>query len=503
MLYLSFGMRLPFIALVLAGAWLASSGDVGAQHLQARRDSLDRSWKKRADSLSALRQYRLASDSLQVLAWVDSMRSRVNTFFSDREQQLRARIDSLRGKRKKEQRVRRQLDSLEALRLGVLNKLDSGSATLQRQLTARYERWQQRLDSLTGRFSLAGVPGMPELPDLDLATPELLKLPELPALSTPDISSLQISRELEKLGVDVSLPETTRVREAVARVKAASPLPEIGKGVREVEAVVKDPGKAAEQAVANVDAVKMATEELEKAQGALTDNEAVKLAQSMKDPEALHEQAVELVKQQAMDHFAGKQEVLEQAMATMSKYKKKFPKLESLEALPKHPRLPRNGLKGKPFRERIRPGLYLAVRNTADTLLVDLFPSASYYITGSVEAGGGLIYRVREVKDSWRLDQQRPVWGFSGFGTFKIKQAVRWRLEADATSHPETSGATEDTGARNWKWAWFTGVQTNFSVTGRFTGQVQMLYSFERKLKAGFPDFLVMRVGLQYRFKAR
>jgi hypothetical protein len=270
-----------------------------------------------------------------------------------------------------------------------------------------------------------------------------------------------------------------------------------------VEAAIKDPGKAAEQAAAKLEPVKAATEELEQAQGALADHETLKLAQNLNNPEALQEQAVELVQQQAMDHFAGKQEVLQQAMATMSKYKRKFTSLPSLEALPKHPNLPRNGLKGKPFRDRMRVGVYLAIRNTADTLLLDLFPSVSYYITGSLEAGAGFIYRVREVKDSWRLDQKQPVWGFSGFTTFKIKNTVRWRLEANATSHPESAGAADEAALRSWRWAWFTGIQTGFNVTGRMTGQVQMLYNFERKLTAGFPDFLVMRVGLQYRFKAR
>ncbi|MBL7852825.1 MAG: hypothetical protein JNL17_00390 [Cyclobacteriaceae bacterium] len=33
------------------------------------------------------------------------------------------------------------------------------------------------------------------------------------------------------------------------------------------------------------------------------------------------------------------------------------------------------------------------------------------------------------------------------------------------------------------------------------TGNVQMLYNFDRKITDGFPEFLVLRVGVQYKFK--
>jgi hypothetical protein len=524
--YLSFRMNPSFyvMALVVIGSWLPAAAQ--GQAVQARRDSVDRIWKKKADSLSALRQYRQAGDSLQLVGWVDSVKQRVNTFFSSREQRLRGMLDSVRTKRKKERRVQHKLDSLDAARQGLLHKIDSSSTALQRRITDRYDRWQQKMDSVTGRFkapampdlpAVPNVPGLPDVnlpaveklnlpsqPELQLTTLEKLNLPEIPSLSLADISKLQVSDEMKKLGVDVSLPDTRRLRgELDARIGKVAPMPEIQKGVEQAEAVLKDPGLAAEQAATSLDAVKEATGELNKSQQALAGNEAVELAESMKDPEALQDRAVEELKQQAMDHFVGKQEVLQQAMNVMGKYKKKFPSLASLEALPKNPRLPRNGLKGKPFRERIRVGMHVAIRPAADTLSVDFFPSVSYHITGRVEAGGGMMYRVRAVKDRWRLDQKTPVWGFSGFTTFKINNAFRWRVEADATSNPGPPSLGDTGIERRWRWAWLTGIQTTFNISGRIMGQVHMLYNFERKLRDGFPDFLTMRVGVQYRFKAQ
>lgn len=70
------------------------------------------------------------------------------------------------------------------------------------------------------------------------------------------------------------------------------------------------------------------------------------MAGKMQDPNALKDQAV----QQAVNHFAGKEEQLQKAMETMAKYKQKYGSLESLSDIPK--RRP-NEMRDKPLRERL------------------------------------------------------------------------------------------------------------------------------------------------------
>lgn len=85
------------------------------------------------------------------------------------------------------------------------------------------------------------------------------------------------------------------------------------------------------------------------------------------------------------------------------------------------------------------------------------------------------------------------------FGTFKTYKSVRIRLETDAFSTPKFGGVGEPL-QRQWRWTWLLGVQTAFNVSKNCTGNVQMLYNFDRAITAGFPEQLVLRVGLQWKF---
>lgn len=109
-----------------------------------------------------------------------------------------------------------------------------------------------------------------------------------------------------------------------------------------------------------------------------------------------------------------------------------------------------------------------------------------------------MVYRLRESTKTWQFDQANPVWGFNMFGTFKTFKAVRFRLETDAASYPKFGGVGEPI-ERKWRWTWLTGVQTEFKISQYFTGNVQMLYNFDKSLTAGFPEQLVLRFGVQYR----
>ncbi len=52
-----------------------------------------------------------------------------------------------------------------------------------------------------------------------------------------------------------------------------------------------------------------------------------------------------------------------------------------------------------------------------------------------------------------------------------------------------------------WRWSFYTGIQTNFKISKKWTGNVQMLYNFDSSLKDGFPEKMAARVGVQYNLK--
>ena len=116
--------------------------------------------------------------------------------------------------------------------------------------------------------------------------------------------------------------------------------------------------------------------------------------------------------------------------------------------------------------------------------------------------GLGFLYRLRVVKTDWSLDQSHPVWGANVFGLAKIVKAISLRIELDGSSHAKQANVDGST-YRDWRWTFLTGIQSNFKISKSFTGNIQMLYNFDKSLKDVFPDRLLLRIGVQYRLPVR
>jgi hypothetical protein len=500
---------------------------------QSKLDSLVTNlWQKKLHSLHSLHSFgnlEKYKDSLKVIGWADSLKQRVNTTFTGIQNSLQSKIDSLLVRNQSTLPFQRKIDSLQSKQQALLSEVSAKQNQLQQKVNERYKKWGSRLDSLGLK---APTFANPNIPSIDKANSQLnsltTKLPtapnikppsqslpstptfakasvgapntsipntSLPSLNTSDFANLNLSKDLNNVGGKLSVPGTDQMKQWNDQLKnGANPLKDATGKLNEAKGALKDPGKAAEEAANQLKDVNAISKEMGNADKLMKDNEAMKAAEAMKDPEKMKEE----VAKKAIDHFAGKEELLKQAMDKMAKIKKKVPSLESLDKLPKNYKWPKNGLKGKPFRERVRFGINFGAQGRKDSIIVDLFPNVSYNLTGRIELGGGMIYRLRESTKTWQFDQANPVWGFNMFGTFKTFKAVRFRLEADAASYPKFGGVGEPV-ERKWRWTWLTGVQTEFKISQYFTGNVQMLYNFDKSLTAGFPEQLVMRFGVQYK----
>lgn len=493
-----------------------------------KADSLQTRWQNKIDSLKSLGNLNRYRDSLKVVGWADSLRASVTSSIGKKQNDIYQKVDSLLVRNQPTNALRQKADSLQRKQQALMGEISAKQNQLQQKLTARYQKWTGKLDSLRNKPNLNNTPlngkisGAPnlnnaanqlklpnaQLPGINLNNPSIpnTSLPvsstpsvsvpgQVPSLGTQDFAGLNLSKDLQNAGGKFSLPNIDQLKQWDSQLKnVASPLNGANGKLSEMNGALKDPGKAAEDAAKQLNDVSTVGKELGDADKLLKENEAMKTAEKMKDPNALKEEAAK----KAIDHFAGKEEQLKQAMDQMAKYKKKLPSLESLDKLPKHLWIPRNGLKGKPFRERVRFGGNVGFQNKRDTLWLDFFPNVSYNLTGRVELGAGFNYRLKwNVKKS-AFDQSNPTWGFNMFGTFKTYTSVRMRLEADAFSTPKFGGVGEPM-QRQWRWTWLLGVQTAFNVSKNCTGNVQMLYNFDRAITAGFPEQLVLRVGLQWK----
>ncbi len=462
-------------------------------------ESVGRISSKAKDSLNSLASLSRFRDSLTINAWSDSLRAKVRDRFS--MNQLDRFADSLRSLRVPEPLIARSADSLLRQKTSLLEEVGEKQLGLQQMVSARYQTWttslrrKYNLDSAGAKLpnadfgTSAFTPPGTDLPSMHSDQPT--GLPHLPALESSDFGSLSVSPGLSAIGGPLTIPSAPQLGEWQKE------LPTMPDAMGELQVMsykdlASDPSDAIEKGVTQIGEADNATKQLAEAEKVKEQAEVLKAAEQLKDPAS--------VKEQAVNHFAGKEAELQGAVSQVAKYKKKYSSIGSLSEIPKNDWLPRNGLKGKPFIERFRPGMNLGVHGNSDTVLVDIYPNVAYRITGRIESGLGGIYRLRVPTNPFGFDQQQPVWGVAIFMVVKTFRSVFIRLETDGTSHVKQNAA-EQSSYRDWRWSFHTGIQTNFKISKRVTGNVQALYNFDSSLKDGFPERLTARLGVQYKLK--
>jgi hypothetical protein len=194
-----------------------------------------------------------------------------------------------------------------------------------------------------------------DLPKLDL--PADLKIP---SLQFGEFQKLNLSPDLSFISEKLSINLPDGLQELKDKI---GQLPDL-------KGITNNPDKAIENVVSKIDGVSEIKDKL--AVDGLKDSELGKAMQSAQNPEALKEVAIEKVKQQAMDHFAGKEQVLQAAMEQVSKYKQKYESVGSLSEIQNLKRPP-NAMKGKPFIERVLPGFAIQI-HTKTYLNFDVNP---------------------------------------------------------------------------------------------------------------------------------
>lgn len=468
---------------------------------------LIKSASSRIDSLGSLAILVHLKDSLKVCSWSDSLRARIE--YKLGQACIGKKLDSLRVLSLPKTRLKYISDSLMNKKVNFLREVRVKQQVLHDRLKIRFrDRMNQiherfKLDSAGLKMKDAPWPGMalPTESKTDLSTTPGLDfggygIPSMPQLNSEDFSFLGLSKELTDVAGPLAIPN----KELLSDWEKSLPtnlgsVNDITGRTAEFKALTKDPSKLAETSIQKVGEVSAAGKTLSEAEKLKTENEALKVADQMKDMEGLKASA----NKEVTNHLKGKDAAVQSAMDRIAEYKRKYSSLGSIADIKKKDWLPRNGLKGIPFRERIRFGLHVGPKLTGDTLLLDFYPNASYRITGRLEAGIGAIYRVRLSTNSFTFDQGDPVWGISTFVVVKTFKSIFLRFEMDGNSFPKTS-LPDQSAYRDWRWTFHSGIQSNFKLSKRLIGNVQMLYNFDSSLKDGFPEKLTARAGVQYRW---
>lgn len=219
------------------------------------------------------------------------------------------------------------------------------------------------------------------------------------------------------------------------------------------------------------------------------------------DDEALKQQAVQEIRKQAVDHFAGQGEQLKAAMDQMSKLKEKYSSLQNMKDLPK--RVP-NEMTGKPWIERFVPGISLQIQKNAN-VMIDFNPLIGYRISGRFTAGAGWNERMSFGK-RLKLNSQDRIYGPRLFVDFKFKKGFSLRAEGEKmnTFIPTITSQSVDANSRAWVASIFAGIKKDYQFMKGMKGNFQLLYNlYDDHDNSPYQERLNVRMGFEFPLKRK
>ncbi len=462
--------------LAMAQQWdslnFALPADTLLQKSIQKADSITLSFQSKADSLNNLYQNQVSK--------IDGERS-----------QLQSKIDSLNNLKLPTEKLTYKLDSLNQLKDRQLSSLTKKVEDLKSkateglnevQLPPQLQEPMQKLQSSIQGYSL---------PALNTATPGIQSL-EMPKLGNTTLPTFT-----NQLALDPNLKDLTGNLNKISGITDQA-----GQYAQDAQNLVKG----------NLDEVKSIDKTLEaKVAGMegvdqLAEGKALMTEYTQLDSAALKNKAKELVQEQVMnlaqDHFAGKQEVLQQAMDKMSKLKSKYSEVKSMAELPR--KLP-NPLKGKPFIDRLVPALSFQIQ-TSQYFLLDVTPMIMYLISPRFSAGAG--WNQRLPFDGLSITNDESIYGPRAAFEFKWIKGINFRLlpELMNTTIPPLIASSKgvDPAYREWVPSVFVGIKKDFTVYKNLKGNTEVLYNlYDKDGMSPYGDRLAVRFGFEFPMKKK
>jgi hypothetical protein len=404
-------------------------------------------------------------------------------------------IDSLNNLQIPPTELNLELDSLKQQRVAVENQFNSKSSQLKTKTIGKLDRVEMtpEMQGPVGDFKQ-------KVDGFNISNNDFVKIPALEVKgyalpdikSLPNIPSIGAEGKLGNLpGIETKLGDVTQLTGKVQGL--GSDVKNLRQG--NLNDVDQLPRTLEEQA-GKIDGIS----ELQEASG-FTDDYGQKIS-SLKNPDAIKEQAKEMVQEKAIDHFAGKDKELKSAMSEISKIKLKYSSVSSIKDLPKRPP---NAMKGKPFIERVVPGLYLQFQQK-NAYLFDVNPYFGYRISGKFTSGIGWNHRFGYDKAKKDWVPEKRIFGPRAYFDFNLGKGFIGHIETELmnTFVPLNLIHNPDNGKREWVSSTMLGVKKQYRIYRNLNGTMLIQYNlYNRYFKAPYLDRLNSRMGLEYTLKKR
>lgn len=486
-----------------------------AELLPIQADGVKDSVRHHVDSLVDDAHHRVISLRQQY----DSVQAAVSVDIHSIER----RIDSLSKKQISTDRYTARLDSIRNRTTGHLDSLTRQIENIQAELTAKLSEMNlppEVMSGVTSRVAaftsidtpefLSGLSRVSEIPGgqtllagtkiptADISIPPLDN--PLPTdLVVPDVLNLPAGEDIgglaDPLAPDLTGPVPMLSGELPATAKELSALSE-GVPLEQVTDVLP----------ASVDNI--ASDVQGRAEGLAGTSgvtEQLTLAgQSMPvlpeagDEDAAKEELKSQARQVAVNHFAGKEEQLQQAMDKLSALKRKYGSIQSLADLPK--KVP-NPMSSKTFVERLVPGLLFQVGRT-DHWLLDINLYLGYRFNERMTAGAGWNQRVAYDGEANGFATQPAIYGPRLFGAYDIGKGFSGRLEAECMNTyvpPQFASRPDSPAGREWVVGVLAGMKKTYTITRRLKGTVAVLYNlYDPYHRSPYKSRLNGRFGVEW-----
>jgi hypothetical protein len=428
------------------------------------------------ESLLQKASRRWKTDSVRVAGWRDSLLLRVRTEFELDSLTNMDLSDSLNPKFLSATvmlGLTRQRDSLvsviEARRDSVMGKVRE-----------RWQSWQQRLNSINDKAG--GNISAPDFPD-----PTIPNLPEMDL--SLDLNDNLDFEQLIQLDVGEKMNSLTR--------PDLIDLPEIPRFenhdlMQQFKVTEADPAKVLEQHLSNTKQVSKVTNYLQGGKGVT--GEWLEKGRALQDPDSLKKLAREEIVKRAMNHFTGKENVVQMAMANISKYKSRYSRVLSLTEIPS---LRKNTMHGKPFSERFVPGCVIQYQHNNDAR-VDLNPYVYYRVTGKLSVGGGWSNRTHVFIGNSHVTMKSPAFGPRIFSEFKTWNGISGRAELEGV---RVSDLVPEGRGTEWWMIVRVGLKTEYRLYRNIRGIVQIMMPVAMTGSALVSRELITRFGFEFPLK--
>jgi hypothetical protein len=407
------------------------------------------------------------------------------------------KIDSLVKRKLPTEKYTRKLDSLNNVQNEMIKKAEAKIQSIKQKATDKLNaipvppELQSKVSSLTSAldkidFSTvsSGIDSPINLKDMNttldqiIPSADLKGIPNLPSVEgLPDVT--------ENLGSVSDL--TSGVGEHAATLQQGAG--EITQGVGQLNNI----DQLAESQAMKLGGVK----ELQSAMG--------ETPNLMPNEEQVKQQVVQQVQTLAVDHFAGKEEILQAGMDKLAKYKNKY---ESLPNIGDAKKILFSDLKNKPLIERLMPGIQFQVLSKQGNWMIDFNAYEGYRLNSKFTSGLGWNQRMAYNHRSNKVNPQARIFGPRAFSEYKLGKGFFPRIELEVMNSavpPYTSPVqTVDSRSREWIWSGFIGMKKEYRFFKNVKGTTTiMVNAFHPHGKNLYSDVVCTRFGFEFPMKKK